>query len=297
MKKVFVAGGVSLDSIIYMDELPQAKTQTVFSKGLRVTLGSTGGGKALNFNKLGFETKLHSMLGKDENGDKIIEFLDREKINFIYETDPAGTETHVNLMDNHGGRISIYTSYATFEPDLDYSKFEEYIKNSDYLVFNIINYVRNLIPIAKKYKKEIWCDIHDYDLGNEYHDDFIKGADYIFMSSEGMDDYKSFMKKQIENGKKLIVCTHGKEGATALTQNGNWIDVPIVDSYKRVDTNGAGDSFFAGYLYAHDKGYEVKKCLQIASIVAGLCVTSHELAFEDLNEKLLLDEYKKHFEV
>ena len=77
---------------------------------------------------------------------------------------------------------------------------------SDYVVLNIMNYCRYLIPIAKKYNKEIWCDIHDYDGKNEYYNDFIEGADYIFMSSEYGIDYKELMRKFIGMGKKLVVC-------------------------------------------------------------------------------------------
>ena len=200
-------------------------------------------------------------------------------------------------MNDIGERISIYVNYATFEPEIDLSKFEPIIANTDYLVLNIINYCRNLIPFAKKHQKEIWCDIHDYDGKNQYHIDFIESASYIFMSSDNLPDYKGFMEKLIQDGKKLVVCTHGKDGSTALTNTGKWIETPIIEEYnnRKVDTNGAGDSFFAGVLYGHSKGYDIEKCLKMGTIVSGLCVTSQDFVSKDLSPEYIENEYKKYY--
>ncbi|WP_018247449.1 carbohydrate kinase family protein [Orenia marismortui] len=294
MKKLLVVGGASYDSIIYIDDLPEG-SGTFFSRDFNETVGSTGVGKALNLGRLGFSTVFHAMIGKDIYGEKVKESFADKKIDFIYDIDPKGTERHTNIIDKDGSRISIYTSYATFEPVIDYSKLEEKVKDSDYLILNIINYARELIPVAKKCNKEIWCDIHDYDGENEYHQDFIESADYLFMSSDSLDNYKEFMEKMINKGKKLVVCTHGKDGATALTKDGEWIEVPIIADYEMLDSNGAGDSFFAGFLYGFSKGYCIERSLRIGTIVAGLCITSYELAYEKLNEDLIEVEYDKYY--
>lgn len=295
MKKVFVAGGVSYDTIIYLDSFPGKNPQTIFSKGSNEMVGSTGSGKALNLCRLDFETVLHSTIGTDNNGKKVKEFFEKENLTFLYDKDSSGTEAHTNLMDKNGGRISIYTSYATFEPQIEYERLEKEIEKADYVILNIINYVRNLIPVAKKYRKEIWCDIHDYDGKNEYQLDFIQGADYIFMSSDSMENYREFMEKLIKSGKKLVVCTHGKNGCTALMENLEWIEIPIIKGYNMVDTNGAGDSFFSGVLYGFSKGYDIKKCLQFGTIAGGLCVTSKEIVCRNMTPDLLEKEYVKYF--
>jgi sugar/nucleoside kinase (ribokinase family) len=293
MKKLLVVGGASYDSVIYMGEFPGVGTH--YSKDFHETAGSTGVGKAINFGKLGFDTTFHAMIGDDLYGDKIKEGFKGENVDFIYDIDPKGTERHMNIIDDNGRRISIYVAYATFEPEVNYTRLEEKAKASDYLVLNIINYARELIAVANKYNKPIWCDIHDYDGENEYHQDFIEAADYLFMSSESLPNYKEFMEKMIAEGKKLVICTHGKEGATALTADGQWIEIPIIDDYEMVDSNGAGDSFFTGFLYGFSKGYSVQKSLRIGTIVAGLCITSYELAYEKLSEELIEAEYNKYY--
>jgi hypothetical protein len=37
----------------------------------------------------------------------------------------------------------------------------------------------------------------------------------------------------------------------------------------------------------------IEECLKLGTICAGLCITSKELAFEGLNEKLLESEYER----
>ena len=97
------------------------------------------------------------------------------------------------------------------------------------------------------------------------------------MSSDKLTGYRDFMTQIIESGKKLVVCTHGKEGSTALTSDGKWLETPVIGDYTRLDTNGAGDGFFAGFLYGHSEGYDLPTCLRLGTIVGGLTVSSTEL--------------------
>ena len=282
--------------MVYVDNLPQPVPQTVFSKRFHETVGSTGAGKALNLHPLGLDVILHGLVGDDENGRKLQAYLANQNISLIYDNDPDGTKHHINLMDNYGQRISIHVVPGTFEPEIDWTKIEPHIAEANVVALNIINYCRHAIPIIKKYHKPIWCDIHDYDGKSAYHQDFIDAADVILMSSDALPAFRPFMEQQIDNGKELVICTHGRDGATALTASGEWIDVPILDEFERIDTNGAGDSFFAGVLYGRLRNYPIEKCLQVATIVSGLCINSPNLANESLSADCVESLYQKYFE-
>lgn len=295
MKQIFVSGGASWNSIITLDEFPKAIPQTIHHCHFNETLGNTGAGKALNLVKLGFKTTLHSLIGKDIYGDKISSFLKVPNLDFIADIDPMGTERHLNIMNGNGDRISVFMNPSSDEPKIAYQKFKKYLANADYAVINISNYSRNILPMCKELNKEIWTDLHDYDGKNSYHQDFIDAADYIFLSSDNLPDNKLFMKKQIENGKKLVVCTHGKNGATALTAENKWIETPIIQAYKMKNTNGAGDSFFSGFLFGFAKGYDTKKCLQFGTIASGLCLETNLLANDKLSETHIENEYFKYY--
>lgn len=154
MTSVLVLGGVSFDTIIYLDALPQPVPGTIFTRGFHETVGSTGAGKALNLAKL------------------------------------------------------------------------------------------------------------------------------VWMS-----------RRMIDEGKQLVVCTHGKHGATALTAAGEWIEQPSIPAYSFKDSNGAGDAFFAGVLYGHTRGYAPWQCLRLGALMGGLCITTQELALPTLDPGLLAAEY------
>ncbi|MBL8117507.1 MAG: carbohydrate kinase family protein [Anaerolineae bacterium] len=294
---VLIIGGVSWNAMVYVNAFPTPQPQTVFSRGFHETVGSTGSGKALSLHRLGMPVTLHALIGDDAPGQATRDYFNREGVRFIYDIDPAGTQRHINLMDKEEGRISIFVVYGTFEPAFDMKRLETLIGEHDHIVLNISNYCRYLIPLIKQAGKAIWCDLHDYDGKNPFYDDFIKAADYLFMSSDahGIKSYRAFMETQIAAGKRLVVSTHGKNGSTALTADGRWIETPAISEYSVKDTNGAGDGFVAGVLYGYANNYPIEQCLQFGSIVGGLAVTSLELAAPELNPTLLATEYERLF--
>ncbi len=296
MTSILVAGDVTYNGLIYVEHFPEPKSQTVFSKGFLETVGGTAAGKALNLGRLGLDVTLHSLIGDDAPGRTIQQFFAREPITLTTDFDPKGTQRHINLMDDEGGRISFYVAYATFEPEIDLARLGACIAQSDIVVLNLSNYCRRLIPLAKQHAKPVWVDIHDYDGKNPYHQDFIDGADVLTMSSDAMPDYRQFMEQQIDAGKQLVVCTHGRRGSTALTAQRDWIETPAITSYPQRDTNGAGDAFFAGLLYGRIRGYSVERCLRFGAITAGLCVTSPELFDPDLSAAKVEAEYTRLFD-
>ena len=295
MKTIFIIGGASYNSVITLDEFPKAIPQTIHNCHFDETIGNTGAGKALTLSKLGFNTTFHSLIGNDVFGEKVQSYLQKPNLNFISDIDPNGTERHLNIMNRRGERISIFMNASSDTPKINYSKFEKQLKASDFVLINIANYCRNIIPICKELNKIIWTDLHDYDGKNEYHQDFINAANYIFLSSDNLSDYKPFMKQQITKGKELVVCTHAKGGATAYTKEKQWIEIPIIDSYKMINANGAGDSFFSGFLYGFSKGFNTEKCLRFATITAGLCIESPMITSNILSETLIENEYLKHY--
>ena len=295
MASVLVVGGVTWDTLLYLEHLPEPYPQTIFSQDYHETMGGTGAGKALNLARLSFDVTLHALLGDDLEGQQAAGMLGAAGVHLRAEIDPLGTERHVNLLDAQGRRLSIYARSATFDPEIDQAGLAGMIPHYDYLVLNIINYTRRLIPAARARQMPIWCDLHDYDGESAYHQDFVDAATYLVFNSDAMPDYRPFMHEQVQRGKQLVICTHGAEGATALSAEGRWYETPAIDEYARVDTNGAGDGFFSGVLYGFSQDYEIERCLRLGAITAGLCITVRELAHPDLSPALVEAEYARLF--
>jgi sugar/nucleoside kinase (ribokinase family) len=247
----------------------------------------------LALKKLGINFTFHGVIGEDKHGEFIKKYLKELDIPFFYDVCETGTERHVNLMKNDTWeRLSIFLTEPPASIELNVKKVEQLIIESDIIFLNIAPYCKRFIPLIKKHKKEIWCDLHSYDGRSEYHDDFIKEADILLFSSERNPQYRKSMKSFIELGAKLTICTHGPKGSSTLLPSGEWIELPALN-YDVVDTNGAGDSFFVGFLYGYLKGYSIRKSLEIATIIGGLAVTSKELIFSELSEDTVLLEYSK----
>jgi sugar/nucleoside kinase (ribokinase family) len=293
VRNILVIGGVTVDTLLYLREFPGKRPSTVFSRAWRRTVGGTGAGKAMALAKLGFETDLHAFVGEDPEAELVRTALAAAGARFRSSIDPKGTETHVNLMNDAGQRISIYANYATFEPEFDPEECRDLMERADAVVLNISNYVRRFIPMAKTLGKEIWTDIHDYDGKNAYHRDFIAAADHLFLSSDSLPGWRGFMADQIAAGKKTVVCTHGKRGASALDVPGKLMEAPAVTKFGMTDTNGAGDNFFAGFMAAAARGLSLQERIRWGSIAGALAVASPELVHEELSAKRIENEVRE----
>ncbi len=295
MKKVFIAGGVSIDSIIYLSEFPEPIPHTIHECRFNETIGSTGSGKALNLCRLGFDVNLHAMIGDDGYGQKAIEMLKHPNISFSYDISRQGTERHTNLMNATGERISVFTQNIPENPEIDYQQFIPLIANADFVVVNLSGYTKKILPMVKEPGKPVWTDLHDYDGQNSWHHDFIHYGDYILMSSDNMPDYRPFMMRMMDEGKELVVVTHGKKGSTGLGPDGSWYEVEAPAGFDLLDSNGAGDAYFSGFLYGYSKGFSLLKCMQTGSISGALCINSPHLFHPQLSPDTLESLFTKLF--
>lgn len=295
-KHIFIIGGTTFDHIVSLPTFPQPFPQTIHQAHLNETTGSTGAGKALCLTRLGVSNTLYSVLGNDSFGHQVIDFLKQEKVSFLYDVDPKGTERHINLMDRQGGRISIFVTQSSELIEYNFKSIHEQAEKADLLVLNILSYCKPLIPLVKKFNKPIWTDLHDYTDHNPYHEPFIEASDYIFLSSDNLPDYKKTMVDLLHRGKELIVCTHGKKGATALTKSGEWFFEPALTTFPLIDANGAGDNFFSGFLYAFLKNQTTDACLKYGTICGGYCISSSQLVNEELSDAKVSEAYGRFYD-
>ncbi|XFA98958.1 carbohydrate kinase family protein [Candidatus Izemoplasma sp. B36] len=287
--KILVLGGASYDDIVHVDEFFEATSSTVFTNKSYATPGSTGIGKSIALKKLGFDVTFQALIGDDYYGKMITNTMKKEGVKFHpHITDK--TEKHINIMNKHGERITMFTQMPN-ELDIDVYKYEKLIKEADIVALNIKNYCRYYIPLLKKYNKPVFCDLHDYDGFNPHHQDFIINSDHIFFSTEKMKNYELFMNNMINKGKKLVIATKANDGAVALDKNG-LVEIPS-NKIKIIDTNGAGDNFFAGFLYGYTHKHNLKDSLLMGRIAAESCIQSEKIVSDELSEAYLEENFEK----
>jgi len=265
---------VSENLIIDLDWLPVARPQTIFANGSRTTLGGTSAGKALNLRSLGAEVVLRTVVGRDDVGDRVAAQLADNGVRVLADVDPAGsTERHVNLMAHDGGRVSIYLSAPPVAASVTTAAVEAMLA-ADAVVIDLSDHARPLLREAVGNGRQVWCDVHDYDGMDPFHAEFVASASRLFASADRIGDPRDFMANRLAAGAELVVCTRGAAGALAATADGRWFDVPAVAVPQVVDTNGAGDAFFAGFLSASLAGAQTEGALAAAAAHAARCVQS-----------------------
>jgi sugar/nucleoside kinase (ribokinase family) len=272
-----VIGGASWNQLVYLDAFPDPHAQTVFARGHHETIGSSGAGKALNLAHLGWRTTLWALLGADDAGDRVRRGLSDAGVELIAVDDPAGTMRHVNLMDAAGDRISIFASTGTLDLVTDPHALTERALAADVVAVTIFEHCRGFLAPLKEAGVPLWIDVHDHDGENPYHADFVAAADHLQLSSVALPRWRSFAEDRLAAGAETVVCTHGSAGASVLTAAG-WVDVAPVEVADVVDTNGAGDAWFAGFAAAWWTGADAAAAGGAGARAAAAAIGSPDLA-------------------
>lgn len=284
---ILILGGTSLDTIIHLDQLPAPVPQTIWPRQAYRSLGSTGAGKSLNLAALGHRITLHTVLGRDAEAETIRQQLAKPGIRLLVEATDIATEQHVNLMTAAGERISLFVQPPAAPETVDWQSVMAQLPGADLVVANILAYVKPALGWLQASGRPVWTDLHDYDGSDPYHQPFIDAAKVIFLSSDNLPDYRSTMEQLIRGGKAFVVCTHGSAGATLLSNDGQWLEQAAIQVPEVIDTNGAGDAFFSGFLHCYLQGRTLTDCLRAGAMAGALCVTSRELVSDRLTPEAL----------
>ena len=277
---VFVAGPASWNTLVFLDSLPESRSHMVRASGHATAIGGTSAGKALHLALLGVRVTLRTLVGTDALADRILDRLDRDGIEVLAETAPGPSEQHLNLMTRAGERLSIYLEVPELGPERHEERTREALRGCDVAVIDLAEHSRPLLAEARRLGAQVWCDLHDYDGLSGFHREFVDSADVLFLNDDGLRDPLSFMRQRVRAGTRVVVCTQGADGATAVTAEGT-LHVPAAPVDDVLDTNGAGDGFLAGFLRSHLEGRDLARCMEDGHAQAASALQVHDLAPED----------------
>lgn len=274
--RVAIVGAVSWNTIVLLDRLPDPTPHMQFAEADWQTVGGTSAGKALSLVGLGRAVSLRARVGADEAGDRIREALERAGVPLAGLRPADASERHLNLMTGAGERVSLYLSSP--EPaagDGHDAARDEGLAGASAIVLDLSAEGLDAIDEARATGAPIWVDAHDYDGSAAFHQPFLDAADVVFCSADRLDDPEGFLRGQIDAGAVLAVCTLGADGAIAIDRDGALHRV-AAEPVEVVDTNGAGDAFFAGVLDATLSGLGLDEALAAgAKTAAGVLGTRH----------------------
>ncbi|MFB7892077.1 carbohydrate kinase family protein [Microbacterium sp. NPDC056044] len=275
--RVAVCGPASWNHLIVLDRLPEPVPHMQFALGDLHTLGGTSAGKALHLRDRAVDVTLHALLGSDDEGRRVSAALGAAGVSV--EAYPSeSTERHANLMTAAGERVSLYLATPSVATAETIDRAERALSEVDIAVVDLSEVGAALVRrrLAGAAGAPIWTDLHDYDGAAEFHEPFLRAADVVFMNDDATDDPWGLMQSCLDRGPRLAVCTLGARGAVALDASGERaaVDAMPVDV---VDTNGAGDAFFAGFLAASLSDAGLNGCLAAGARQAVVALSSEHL--------------------
>ena len=272
---VFIAGPASWNSIVVLDRLPDPTPHMQFAEDSWETVGGTSAGKALSLAALETSAVLYALIGDDEPGRKVEAALASAGIEVRWGLSST-TERHLNLMTHAGERVSLYLSGVSEQTAAVPDDVLRAMTDAEIIVLDLAAEPLRLLPLTKASGRPVWVDVHDYDGDAEFHRPFLEVADAVFCNADNLADPVGFLRSRVASGASFGVCTLGAEGAVAVDADGQTYRVDAVP-VDVVDTNGAGDAFFAGVLAARLAGAALPQALVSGASSASTALGSRHL--------------------
>jgi len=247
----------------------------------------SGGGSAANtiyaLSKMGFSCGYIGKVGKDKEGEFLLEGLRREGVDTskILQNEKSGL--CIVLLDKRKDRSILILPNAN--DSLSYSEIDiDYINKAKFL------HITSLLGetpfeaqkiIAQKTKAKISFDPGEPHVkrGIEELKPIFKRSFIIFPSQEEVKmltgkDYKNGAREMLNNyGIKIVACTRGNKGSYILSKEEE-IEL-LSEETEVVDTTGAGDVYAAGFLAGLLKGYTLFKCAKLATKAAAQSIKDY----------------------
>lgn len=271
---VVVCGPASWNHLITLDRLPEPVPHMQFATGSVHTLGGTSAGKAVHLAALEVPAELHFLAADDDEGNRVTAALARAGVAATRHPSRT-TEQHVNLMTDAGERISLYVATPSESDASTLDAVAAALRGAEVAVVDLSAIGAALIARGTG-PAPLWSDLHDYDGRSAFHESFLRAADVVFMNDDATDDPWALLTSCLRRGPRLAVCTRGARGAIAMDAAGECFSVDAVPA-DVIDTNGAGDAFFAGFLAAHLAGRGVASCLEAGAAQAVVALGSEHM--------------------
>lgn len=271
MAKILVSGHICMETTVKVGEFPIPYFPIDYPfYGIESSVSGVGINVAKALHTLGDEIVLFSIIGDDEEGNRVERELAKEGIeNCHLHRVIENTCQSVVLYDKTGKR-QIYCDLK----DIQFKRIriEKELLDCDLAVICNINFNRELLKEVKKKGIKIATDVHVLNnIHDEYNKDFLSFADIIFLSDDLItEQYEVFLK---ELGKcyepDLIVLGRGEQGAVLyVPKSGRFIEQSAFLCEKVVNTVGAGDALFSSFIHYYCKGLAPEEALKRAQMFA-----------------------------
>jgi len=242
---------------------------------------------------LGDSVCLLSMTGRDFQASYIRNVLKDKGISSEFLLPVLSQTPSSVILYEDSGRRQVWCDLKDIQ-ETAYPFREEMLSDVDLVAACNINFNRPLLDMAKRAGKTVATDVHVLsDICDGYNLDFLRNADILFLSDEAIgENFQSFLQSIASTyGTKIIVLGRGSKGA-ALCMDGYITCLPAVQVGPIVNTVGAGDALFSGFLHYYAGGMEPLEALKRAQLFASAKIGSNGGGAGFVSEKQIEEYYR-----
>lgn len=275
--KFLVAGLINLETTVRVEAFPveyQPVRYPFF--GVRSTVSGVGYNLTKALHTLGHEVRFLSLIGNDAPAVLVRHALNADHL----PTDDVlpvldQTSQSVILYDPSGRRAINVDLKNVQETNYPADRFEAALAWCDLAVMCNINFTRPFLQRAKALGKPIATDVHTIAaLDDPYNRDYMQTADILFMSHENLpmppEAWAAHVMSAFDN--RMIGIGLGERGALLCVNQGNkqftHTIIPAVTTRPVVNTIGAGDALFSGFLHAQSQVHDPFEAMRKARLFA-----------------------------
>lgn len=285
-RRVLVAGGVGIDTIVRVPSLPLAQRDSIHVPPVADYVAHTGNGVALGLLALGHRPLLIDFIGEDPQAELVHARYRERGPDFDYLVHPSGTRRSVNLVEPGGRRLSLYDGRHPDTLRMPRDFYLPRLRGAEHVHLSIMPWAAELFDDAAALGLPVSTDLHDWDGENPYYHPFAWRSDLVFLSAaalgEGVFDA---MRAILGAGRaQVVVATDGAAGSYALARDDGTIrHTPCAHpGGPVVDSNGAGDAFSSAFLHAWFEGAPLDVCMRTGAIGGAFACRFHGTAERSL---------------
>lgn len=298
MLDILVVGGVGVDTIVRVPEIAIGEGDSSHVEPIHDYVAHTGNGVALGCLHLGLATRFIDYIGDDEQGRLVLAHYERHGLDFRHLISPNGTSRSVNLVDAGGRRFSFYD--YRHDPDLRMPAefFGPHVAQAKSIHVSIPNHTRDVLEAIPE-GVHVSTDLHGWDGEAEHQKAFAQRADLVTMSAARLGgNPEKAMRWVLDNGRaSVVIATDGEHGGYLLERGGALERYAAIDPVRElgwtdwapVDSNGAGDAFVAGMLWARAQGSDLATALDAGRIAGAYACRSKGTSTALITAELMAD--------
>ena len=255
------------------------------------TVGGNVSNSSIALARLGSRTAALSLAGTDEWGEFLISKLQNEGVNTSRFEQRAELETSATAVLMNAKREHIFAYKPGASEAIDRSLIDnnlDFIAQSKYLLLGYYPLLPNLEPMLHEVlqavqtagcKTALDCaggggDIAPLDKCLPYLDIYIP-TEHEAESQTGLHLPHDMIGKFRDCGASGVVgVKRGEQGILLSPTEGQFLAIPSVKPPKPVvNTTGAGDSFYAGFISGLSRGMDIESAARLGTAAASWCVT------------------------